>query len=54
MEIDNMPMYNFLCNKCESIWEVQVSLDEIDKKLECPDCKETLKKMLSAPAFKVN
>lgn len=48
-----MPIYEYLCGRCENTHEViqKVSDDPLKK---CPQCGEdALKKLLSAPAFRL-
>jgi putative FmdB family regulatory protein len=49
-----MPLYNYSCDKCIEVYEFIVPLDELEKEVECPDCGENLKKLLSAPAFYIH
>jgi len=49
-----MPLFDYYCKECEAIWEVMVTLNDLEKEIECPDCKEKLVKMLSAPAVRIH
>ena len=43
------PMYNFSCDKCLEVYEALVPIDERDKEITCPECKEALVRLVSAP-----
>lgn len=48
-----MPVFEFVCDRCsndetERVYEVFTEMDGI---VECPDCHEPLRKIMSAPAF---
>jgi putative FmdB family regulatory protein len=49
-----MPLYDFKCLRCETVYEERVEYDETGKykKVKCPECNSTRKeKLISAPAF---
>ena len=48
-----MPLFDFICKKCEKIFEVIVPLSYSKKKIKCPYCKKQLKKLMSPVYFKV-
>ena len=49
-----MPIYEYKCSNCSNVDDLFLKLSEAVTK-NCPVCnKETFKKMLSAPAFKLN
>ena len=50
----NVPLYLFSCKKCEKLWELLVRLDDYDKDIECPECGEKLKRLVTPVVFKVN
>lgn len=33
-----MPNYNFLCDECESVFEIELSVNDDRSDLECPVC----------------
>lgn len=54
-----MPVYEYECPNCsgddyERIHEVLVPLSEADKEIKCPDCGGALRKLVSAPYFRIN
>lgn len=54
-----MPTYEYLCENCstdttERVHDVFVPLSELDTEIKCPDCGEILKRLISAPCFRVN
>jgi putative FmdB family regulatory protein len=49
-----MPLYSYLCNKCGKYFEIIIPLKDCDKEVECPHCKENLKKILMPVMFKIN
>lgn len=48
-----MPIYEFQCIKCETVYERFMKVDEPYDKLECPSCNATKPKKL-ATAFRTN
>lgn len=44
-----MPLFDYFCKKCSKIFEINVRLDKLDKKIRCPYCEKGLKKVVSAP-----
>lgn len=49
-----MPIYVFRCDKCNKIWELLIKLADFDKKVECPDCKKEMKRLMCSVPFKFN
>lgn len=54
-----MPLYDYCCDnpKCEKsrkILPAVVPLAKCDDPVPCPSCKKPLRKLLSAPMFRVN
>lgn len=45
-----MPLYEYKCRKCASVFEVIQKISD-SPLTECPDCGGRLKKVLSAPAI---
>ncbi len=45
-----MPMYEYVCLKCKTRFELLRQLSERDEPAECPECK-TVKKHLRAPSL---
>lgn len=45
-----MPMYEYICLKCKTRFELLQSLSERDDEAECPECG-THKKHLRAPSM---
>ena len=48
-----MPIYEFECSKCETVYERLMKVDESYDTLECPSCGATKPKKL-ATAFRTN
>jgi len=48
-----LPIYVFECKKCVKLWELLIKLDDFDKEVECPDCKEKLKRLMCPVPFKI-
>jgi len=44
-----MPLYFYTCDKCMKMFEVMVPIIRRDETIECPHCKETLRREVSAP-----
>lgn len=42
-------MYDYICEKCDISYEIHVPLAKFDEAIECPKCKEGLKRQISAP-----
>lgn len=43
-----MPLYNWICTKCEYRFEKSISLKEFDtKKIMCPDCGRRCKREIT-------
>jgi putative FmdB family regulatory protein len=36
-----MPMYEYNCRKCGKTFEKLIKVSDMDKKVECPDCKSS-------------
>lgn len=53
-EMPFMPLHDYLCAKCNVLYEIFVSLNELNHTIECPECKERLKRLMGTPYFKVN
>ena len=49
-----MPLYLLSCKKCEKLWELIIRLSDYDKDVECPECGEKLKRLVTPVVFKVN
>lgn len=50
-----MPIYEFKCKICKKISEVLVKNSEMDKQtVQCPECGQDAKKVLSVGYFKIN
>jgi putative FmdB family regulatory protein len=49
-----MPLYEFYCFDCSKYYEIIIKLKDYDKKPKCPHCGKELKKLMSAPMFKIN
>lgn len=48
-----MPLMDYFCEECMIAYEVIVPLDKTEEKITCPKCKKVLKKLVSAPYFKI-
>jgi putative FmdB family regulatory protein len=48
---DEMPIYEYHCEKCDNVFEI---LQKVDDPLpECPSCgKKKVKKLINAPALR--
>ena len=46
-----MPRYDYACFKCKAIYDMAVTLDDLDTEIKCPECGEKLIRMISAPPF---
>lgn len=50
-----MPIYQFFCSKCFQPYEITMKLIDLEKydkgneKIECPECKEPLRKLICPP-----
>jgi len=49
-----VPLYTFVCKKCEKAFELIVPLKRADEKIKCKYCKKILQKIMTAPYFKIN
>jgi putative FmdB family regulatory protein len=49
-----VPLYCFVCKKCEKMFEAIVPLSDSDKEVKCQYCGKPLKKLITGCAFKVN
>ena len=49
-----MPLYLLSCKKCEKLWELLIRLEDFEKGIECPECGEKLKRLVTPVLFKVN
>lgn len=49
-----MPIYLWSCVKCEKLWELMVKLKDFDKEIECPECGEKMKRLVTPVRFKIN
>lgn len=49
-----MPLYEFRCTPCESIFEVWRTMSESSLPAHCPDCQEAGKRVISAPAVNLS
>ena len=49
---DNMPIYEYLCTKCGTEFELRRPFSEADKLATCPKCNSEAQKMLSNFASK--
>jgi len=47
-----MPIYEYLCTKCGTEFELMRSFSEADKLATCPECNSEAQKMLSNFASK--
>jgi len=47
-----MPIYEYLCNKCETRFELRRPFNEADKPASCPECNSEAQKLLSGFACK--
>lgn len=47
-----MPIYLYQCKKCNKLWELLIKLIDFDKKVECPECKEEMKRLVCPVPFK--
>lgn len=49
-----MPLFIYVCTKCEKIFEMMVPLARTGESIKCPKCKRKMKKIITPPNFKVN
>ncbi len=42
-----MPLYEYKCTKCDNTFEQVLSLENYDKKQDCPKCGQKSKKLIS-------
>ena len=49
-----MPLYDYMCRKCEKDYEVFVPLSQFDEEIKCPECVETLDRIISPVKFWVH
>jgi putative FmdB family regulatory protein len=48
-----MPMYQYVCPKCNKAFEIIIPLKLADKKITCKYCKKGLVKIMTAPYFSI-
>lgn len=48
-----MPLFDYICGKCFKQYEVIVPLKDVGKKVKCPHCKKSLKKILTPVYFSI-
>lgn len=48
-----MPLYEYVCSRCQKLFEIIVPLDKYGKKIRCPHCRKQLKKIMSPVMFKI-
>jgi putative FmdB family regulatory protein len=53
-----MPLYDYLCEtpkcaKSKKVLSFIVPLERYDETIKCPECKKPLRRMLSAPMFRI-
>jgi putative FmdB family regulatory protein len=46
-----MPLYEYLCPKCDKITELFVSIKEAEEKIPCDVCGETAYRIISPSTF---
>jgi putative FmdB family regulatory protein len=44
-----MPLFDYYCLDCETVYELIVPLDRLDEEVKCPECGKILKKRISPP-----
>ena len=49
-----MPLYLYQCKKCNKLWELLIKLIDFDKEVKCPDCGETLKRLVCPVPFRMD
>ena len=49
-----MPLYDYTCRKCERDYEIFVPLSQFDEEIKCPECVETLDRIISPVKFWVH
>lgn len=42
-------VYEFLCKPCNAIDEIELTIDQRDDEVACPECSVIMKRMLSKP-----
>jgi len=47
-----MPVYEYECNKCEKVFEVQQRMSDAPLK-KCPECDAPVKKLMSMSSFQL-
>lgn len=47
-----MPIYEYLCTKCRTEFELRRSFSEVDKPARCPKCNSKAQKLVSGFASK--
>jgi putative FmdB family regulatory protein len=47
-----MPVYEYECNKCEKVFEVQQKISD-DPLTVCPSCQAPVKKLMSMSSFQL-
>lgn len=48
-----MPLYVYSCSHCHKIFELQIKLADFGKKVECPHCGESMKRLMCPVPFKI-
>ena len=47
-----MPIYEFICSKCKTQFELRLSFSDFDKLAECPKCSSSSQRLISSFACK--
>jgi putative FmdB family regulatory protein len=48
-----LPLYSFVCSKCNKIYEAIVKLADMKNPVKCPHCGRDLEKKMDAPMFRI-
>jgi putative FmdB family regulatory protein len=49
-----MPLYSYICTKCNKYFEILIPLKDYDKDILCKYCSKKLKKKITSVMFRVN
>ena len=45
-----MPLYDFRCSSCQTVFEQRLSLAALDQPVRCPECGAAAERLVSLPA----
>jgi putative FmdB family regulatory protein len=50
-----MPIYEYMCNDCDNVFEILTTSSKVTEKVQCSKCKsEKVTKVMSAGSFRLN